>query len=74
MLTRLEVENSRPKEKPYRLFDGRGMYLEVSPSGGRYWRLKYHYDGRENRISLASIPMSVSTRRAIGATRHAASS
>jgi hypothetical protein len=56
MLTRLEVENARPKDKPYRLFDGRGMYLEISPSGGRYWRLKYRFEGRENRISLGVYP------------------
>ena len=33
-----EIVNAKPREKPYRLFDGRGLYLEVAPSGGRWWR------------------------------------
>jgi integrase len=56
MLTRVQVENAKAKEKAYRLFDGRGLYLEVSPSGGRYWRLKYRFAGKEKRISLGVYP------------------
>ena len=55
-LTHLEVENALPREKPYRLFDGRGVYLEVQPSGSRYWRFKYRFGGRETRISLGTYP------------------
>lgn len=43
-------------EKPYRLSDERGLYLEVSPSGGKYWRLKYRFDGKEKRLSLGVYP------------------
>jgi integrase len=39
-----------------RLADGRGMYLEVQPNGGRYWRLKYRYGGKEKRLSLGVYP------------------
>ena len=39
-----------------KLFDERGLYLEVSPSGGRWWRLKYRYEGKEKRLSLGVFP------------------
>jgi integrase len=39
-----------------RLADGQGMYLEVMPAGGRYWRLKYRHDGKEKRLSLGVYP------------------
>ncbi len=37
------------------MFDGGGLYLEVAPSGGKWWRLKYRFAGKEKRISLACI-------------------
>lgn len=38
------------------MFDGCGMYLEISPAGGKWWRLKYRYDGKEKRLSLGVYP------------------
>lgn len=38
-LTDTTIKNAKPKAKPYRLFDGGGLYLEVAPAGGRWWRL-----------------------------------
>ena len=35
--------NAKPQDKPYRLYDEQGLYLEVQPNGGRYWRLKYRF-------------------------------
>jgi integrase len=55
-LTRLQVEHAKPQPKPYKLFDGRGLYLEVSPSGARGWRFKYRFAGKEKRISLGVYP------------------
>ena len=43
-------------EKPYKMADGGGLYLEVDPSGGKYWRFKYRRFKRENRISLGVYP------------------
>ena len=40
-LTDAEIRNAKPKDKPYKLFDGGGLYLEVATSGGKWWRLKY---------------------------------
>lgn len=56
MLTDLEVRRAAPREKTYRISDGRGMYLEVSPSGGKYWRLKYRFNAREKRLALGVYP------------------
>lgn len=38
--------------KTLRMFDGRGLYLEIAPSGGKWWRLKYRFGGKEKRLSL----------------------
>lgn len=55
-LTDTAVKNSKSKDKPYRLADAGGMYLEVSPTGGKWWRLKYRAGGKEKRISLGVYP------------------
>lgn len=55
-ITHVAIVNAKPREKPYRLFDGRGLYLEVSPSGGRWWRFKYRFNGKEKRLSLGVFP------------------
>ena len=39
-------------EKPYKMSDGGGLYLEVDPAGGKYWRFKYRFARKEKRISL----------------------
>jgi len=41
MLTDPAIRNAKPKNKPYRLSDERGLYIEITPSGGKLWRLKY---------------------------------
>jgi hypothetical protein len=56
-LTNLTVAGAETKDKAYRLFDGGGLYLEVSPSGGKWWRLKYRFGGKEKRLSLGVYPM-----------------
>lgn len=63
MLTDLECKTATPKDKPYRLFDGGGLYLEVLPSGAKYWRLKYRHAGKEKRLALGVYP-TVSPRKA----------
>lgn len=50
------IRNAKPAEKPFKLFDERGLYLEVAPSGGKWWRLKYRFDGKEKRLSLGVYP------------------
>lgn len=55
-LTDTAVRNIKPGVKSIKLFDERGLYLEISPSGGKWWRLKYRFDSKEKRISLGVYP------------------
>ena len=55
-LTETAVRQAKPKEKGWKLADGGGLYLEVTPSGARYWRLKYRYAGKEKRLALGVYP------------------
>lgn len=56
MLNDTKVRNAKPREKSYKLFDERGLFLLVTPTGGRLWRLKYHVHDREKLISLGAYP------------------
>lgn len=47
----------KPKDKPYKKFDGGGLYLEIMPNGNKHWRLKYYYQGKEKRIALGEYPI-----------------
>jgi hypothetical protein len=51
-----QVEAAKPKEKPYKLADGGGLYLLVNPNGSRYWRLKYRVAGKEKLLALGVYP------------------
>ena len=55
-LTDKQARASALKEKAYKLFDGDGLYLEVAPTGSKYWRLKYRIGGKEKRISFGVYP------------------
>ena len=55
-LTDTKIRTAKPADKPKKLFDGGGLYLEVSPNGGRWWRLKYRFGGKEKRLSLGVYP------------------
>ncbi|MSO45655.1 MAG: DUF4102 domain-containing protein, partial [Acidobacteria bacterium] len=55
-LTDTAIRNTKPGAKPQKLADGFGMYLEISPAGGRYWRIKFRVAGKEKRLSLGVYP------------------
>lgn len=55
-LTDTKLRATKPKDKTYRLADAGGLYLEVSPAGGRYWRWKYRIGGKEKRLALGVYP------------------
>jgi len=61
-LTEVAVRKAQPGAKTMRLFDGGGLYLEVAPSGGKWWRLKYRVAEKEKRLWV-SIPRSRSRKR-----------
>jgi hypothetical protein len=55
-LTDIATSKAKPADSPVRLFDGGGLYLELVPSGGKWWRLEYRHGGREKRLSLGTFP------------------
>lgn len=55
-LTDPAIRNAKSADKPVRMFDANGLYLEISPSGGKWWRFKYRFAGKEKRLSLGVYP------------------
>jgi len=55
-LTDTAIRNAKPGTKPAKLFDGRGLFLIVTPGGGKWWRFRYKFDGREKLLSLGVYP------------------
>ncbi|WP_397608846.1 Arm DNA-binding domain-containing protein [Silanimonas sp.] len=55
-LTDTAIRQAKPADKPKRLTDGGGLYLEVSPAGGKLWRLKYRMDRKEKRLAIGAYP------------------
>ena len=55
-LTNTEIRKAKPGRKAVRFYDGSGLYLEVSPSGGKLWRWKYHFGGKEKRLGFGRYP------------------
>ena len=55
-LTDTRIRSAKPEQRPVRLYDDRGLYLEVSPKGGKWWRLKYSFDGKARLLSLGTYP------------------
>jgi integrase len=51
-----QVDTAKPKDKPYKLADGGGLYLLVNPNGAKYWRLKYRVAGKEKLLALGVYP------------------
>ena len=40
------IKNAKPTDKAFKLYDEAGLFLQVTPSGGKWWRFKYRYDGK----------------------------
>lgn len=56
MLTDAQVRKIKPLDKKTKYSDEKGMYLEVTPSGGMHWRMKFRFNGKENIFSIGSYP------------------
>ena len=50
------IRKAKPKSKPYKLVDGRGLFLLVQPKGGKLWRYKYSFEGKEKLLSIGPYP------------------
>lgn len=56
-LTALQVKNAKAGDKPYKLYDGGGLFLLVTPAGGKLWRLKYRQEnGKEGLLAFGAYP------------------
>ncbi|WP_429535242.1 Arm DNA-binding domain-containing protein [Paraburkholderia youngii] len=55
-LSDVAVRAAVPLEKIRKLYDSLGLLVEIHPSGGKYWRLKYRFAGREKRLALSVFP------------------
>ncbi|MCL6316627.1 DUF4102 domain-containing protein [Pectobacterium atrosepticum] len=53
-----QVETAKPKDKTYKMADGGGLYLEITPRGSKYWRMKYRrpIDKKEDRFAFGVWP------------------
>jgi len=55
-LTAVACKQAQPAEKPYKLYDAQGLYLLINPTGTKYWRYKYRWQGKEKALSLGVYP------------------
>ncbi len=55
-LAELEVEKAKATDKPQKLSDGGGMYLQVQPDGAKYWRMNYRVEGRQKTLAIGVHP------------------
>jgi len=55
-LTALHIQKAKPKEKDYKLFDCGGLFLLITKTGGKLWRYKYRFEGKEKLLSLGKYP------------------
>jgi hypothetical protein len=55
-LSDVKVRNVKPTEKQQKLFDGDGLFLLVTPTGGKWWRFKYRFGGKEKLLALGTYP------------------
>jgi len=56
MLSDTAIRQAKPGTKARKLFDGSGLYLLITPEGGKWWRLKYHFGGKEKLLALGTYP------------------
>ena len=55
-LTAVQIRNVKVQEKEVKMFDGGGLYLLVTPSGGKLWRLKYTFACKEKKLAFGAYP------------------
>lgn len=56
MLTNTAIQAAKPKEKPYKLADEKGLYLLINPTGGKLWRFDYRFERKRKTLALGSYP------------------
>ncbi|MGF7155844.1 Arm DNA-binding domain-containing protein [Novosphingobium gossypii] len=56
MLTTIQINALKPREKDYKVADGKGLYLLVKPNGSLLWRVKFRFHGIEKKMALGRYP------------------
>lgn len=56
-LTDQKCKAAKPREKPYKVFDGHGLFLFVSPAGGKMWRMAYRLEGKPQTATIGNYPL-----------------
>jgi hypothetical protein len=56
-LSSLALSKAKPREKPYKLAEGHGLYLLITPQGGRYWRMNYRFEGKAKTMAMGVFPL-----------------
>lgn len=56
MLTAIQIRNAEKSDRDYKLYDSQGLFVLVSKAGGRLWRFKYHYGGKEKLLTFGPFP------------------
>ena len=55
-LSDVKVRNAKSKGNTYKLFDGGGLFLFVTPTGGKLWHFKYRFDKKEKKLTFGAYP------------------
>ena len=55
-LTELSLKNIKPKDKRYLVRDDQGLYIEINPTGRKYWKVRYMVDGNATKVTLGEYP------------------
>jgi hypothetical protein len=55
-LTDIQIRNAKPQEKQYKLAAGLGLYLIIAPNGGKWWRVRYRFGGKQKELSVGTYP------------------
>lgn len=56
-LTDVAIRNAKPRAKPYKMGDAFGLFVLIQPSGGKLWRFKYRFEGREKKLAIGTYPV-----------------
>lgn len=52
-----QIKNAKPEEKPYKLNDGKGLYLYINTTGGKLWRFDFAFNGKRRTLSIGKYPV-----------------
>lgn len=55
-LSDLQCKNAKPKDKPFKIADERGLFLQVMPNGSKWWRFSYRFDLKQKTLSMGTYP------------------